>query len=228
MGIKSALKQIDGGIRRTIVGAPKSTVLRYGVKAVGCEFGGYNVIDRHTELLFSKIGFASVMGPNGKLAYTEVGKYCSIAPRVYVSIGTHPSKDFVSTCPIFFSTRPVRGFTFVNEDKFEEFEFIDKEKKIAVKIGNDVWIGTGVTILQGVSIGDGAIIAAGAVVTKDVAPYEIVGGVPAKHIRFRFNEEQINFLQELKWWDKDTEWLRRFADKFDDVMSLIQAFSEED
>ncbi len=74
-------------------------------------------------------------------------------------------------------------------------------------IGNDVWIGSNVLIIGGIKIGDGAIVAAGAVVTKDVPPYAIVGGIPARIIRFRFDKEQINKLLELKWWNKDDDWL---------------------
>ena len=70
-------------------------------------------------------------------------------------------------------------------------------------IGNDVWIGLNATILDGVTIGDGAIVAAGAVVTKDVPPYAVVAGVPAKIIKYRFTESQIDFLLKFRWWEKD-------------------------
>lgn len=77
-------------------------------------------------------------------------------------------------------------------------------------------------IIEGIRIGDGAIVAAGAVVTKDVPPYAIVGGVPAKIIRYRFNPEQIDFLQQLKWWDKDDSWkLRQHADEFANIETLM-------
>lgn len=97
----------------------------------------------------------------------------------------------------------------------------NKNYKVAVKIGNDVWIGTGVLILEGVTIGDGAVVAAGAVVTKDVEPYAIVGGVPAKVIRYRHTEEQRDKLIEFKWWDKDLDWIKNNAELFCNVGDFV-------
>ena len=85
-----------------------------------------------------------------------------------------------------------------------------------------MWIGARATILSGIKIGDGAIIAAGAVVTKDVEPYTIVGGVPAKPIKKRFTDEQIHALMKLKWWDKDEAWLRNHAAMFRNIDELIK------
>ena len=81
-------------------------------------------------------------------------------------------------------------------------------------IGNDVWVGYGATILRGVNIGNGAIIGAGAVVTKDVPPYAVVAGVPAKIIRFRFDDNKIDSLQKSNWWDKpfDYEWMVKMSE----------------
>lgn len=201
--------------------APKTVNLRIHTKVKHTVFGGYNVIDRGTNLQSCNIGFATAIGPNCKFAYTEIGKYCSIAPNVRVVIGTHPSHSFVSTCPVFYSTRPGRGFSYVENTSFEEFNFIDKKKKISVKIGNDVWIGSNAIILQGITIGDGAIIAAGAVVTKDVKPYSIVGGVPAKEIRKRFTDDQIAKLLDIKWWNKSSKWLKERASSFDNIEHFL-------
>ncbi len=88
-------------------------------------------------------------------------------------------------------------------------------------IGNDVWIGANVIVKSGVTIGDGSIIAAGAVVTKDVAPFSVIGGVPAKHIKLRFSEEQINFLKQFKWWEKDLYWLKQNKDLFTNIELLM-------
>ena len=101
------------------------------------------------------------------------------------------------------------------------FKYLNSEKKISIEIGNDVWIGSRATILEGVNIGDGVVVAAGAVVTKDVPPYAIVGGVPARIIRYRFDEETIQNLLKMKWWEKDQEWIQNHADDFDDVKQLF-------
>ncbi|TLU65218.1 CatB-related O-acetyltransferase [Thalassotalea litorea] len=109
----------------------------------------------------------------------------------------HP-KDYFTTSPLFYRVKNTFKLNIVNEDlEFDEYS--------RVTIGNDVWIGARAIILDGVKIGDGAIIAANAVVTKDVPPYAIVTGVPAKINSYRFEKERINELLKLKWWDLPIE-----------------------
>ena len=132
-----------------------------------------------------------------------------------IGLGKHPV-HFVSTHPAFYSSHK-QFITFADKnDYFEEYE--------KVTIGNDVWIGTRVMIIDGVSIGDGAIIAAGAIVTKNVEPYSIVGGVPAKLIRNRFNDQDIEFLKKFKWWNKDFEWIKSNYYKFKNIELFIKNF----
>lgn len=95
-----------------------------------------------------------------------------------------------------------------------------------VEIGNDVWIGNNVVIFDGVKIGNGAMIRTNALVTKNVEPYTIVGGIPAKVIRPRFTEEQIDFLMEFSWWDYDINWLKDNINRFDNVESFVKFFSK--
>lgn len=96
-----------------------------------------------------------------------------------------------------------------------------------IQIGNDVWIGSNALIKSDVTIGDGAVVAAGAVVTENVEPYVIVGGVPAKLIRYRFTTEQIEALLRIKWWDRDDSWFQENRKYFTDVAGFIEKFDDE-
>mgnify|MGYP006145765221 CR=1 FL=1 len=128
-----------------------------------------------------------------------IGKYCSIAKRVSAGLGFHPL-NFISTSPIFYSPQNPLLTSLVKEKKFNDFK--------PIVIGNDVWVGANVVILDGVVIGDGAIIAANSVVNKDVEPYSIVGGVPIRTIKYRFDKKIIKILLKIKWWDLPHEFLK--------------------
>lgn len=186
--------------------------------ATGVECEGMNIFHRNVTFR-GKIGYGSYIGERSSLN-AVIGRYCSIASDVKTIAGTHPTTGFVSTHPCFFSTKQQGGFTYVTEDLFTEEIFVDEERHLA-EIGNDVWIGSNVLILQGVHIGDGAVIAAGAVVTKDVLPYTIVGGIPAKEIRKRFSNDQIKKLLAIQWWNQSEAWIKDRAEKFIDISKFI-------
>ncbi|AJA14894.1 hexapeptide repeat-containing transferase [Pseudomonas putida TRO1] len=153
---------------------------------------------------------------------TKIGRFCSVAPGVEIGPGNHPT-TFLSTHPFQYGAS---GFDFWPAFKGFDHGSLSVPAEVAKAapiIGNDVWIGAQVFIPRGVVIGDGAVIAAGSVVTKDVKPYEIVGGAPAKHIRFRFEAEIIDALLELKWWDYEPATLAGVP--FDDIRSAIEEIS---
>ncbi|WP_374951911.1 CatB-related O-acetyltransferase [Mucilaginibacter sp.] len=187
------------------------------------DFKGQNVIGADTIVGSSEVGIATYIADKSYISKTLIGKFCSIGSHVQTGLGVHPSGGFASTHPAFYSTQRQAGFSFVKNNLFNDHVYIDEQQKYVVKIGNDVWIGNNVLIMDGVTIGDGAIVASGAVVNQDVAPYEIVGGVPAKHIRYRFEEQQIQQLSALKWWDWSFEKLKANAPLFKDVAALTSA-----
>ena len=200
---------------------------RSNVNFQNCKFEGCNAVGKFTILNNCEFGFGTYISEQSVLVNISVGKYCAIGPFVHIINGQHPTRRFVSIHPAFYSTARQAGFTYVTENKFNELTYVNPEKKQFVCVGNDVWIGDGVSIMEGVTIADGTIIAAGAVVVKDTEPYSIVGGVPAKLIRYRFDEEEISFLLKLKWWDKDQSWMERYADKFEDIEELKKKLSTE-
>lgn len=188
-------------------------------------FEGCNRIAYGSEIKKSSFGFASYVGNNAFIYNTSIGKFTCVGPRVKTVIGRHPT-NFISIHPAFYSTQKQAGFTYVDKTLYRENDFVPNTNK-SVLIGNDVWIGADVKILEGVTIGDGAIIAAGSIVTKDVEPYSIYAGVPAKLIRKRFNDDIIEKLNRLQWWNQSDEWLQKHAKYFSDVDEFLKKVEED-
>mgnify|MGYP005760793127 CR=1 FL=1 len=146
---------------------------------------------------------------------TKIGAFCSIASGVKIGLMNHPM-GYVSTHPFLYY--PSRGF--VKREINEEFE-------VGAEIGNDVWIGNNAIILAGVHIGNGAVVGAGAVVTKDVFPYEVVGGVPAKHLKWRVNDPELRQkLNSIKWWDWSDDKIKDNLNLFYDLKMFVDTFFE--
>ena len=145
----------------------------------------------------------------------EIGSFCSINGSVKLGTeGNHPL-NFITTHPILY------------HEKYNFFDHPDSYIKLQdynakITIGNDVWIGANAIILPGVTIGDGAVIAAGAIVTKDIPPYAIVGGVPAKVIKYRFDDYIIKALLQIKWWDWEDQRIKENIDLFLDPEKFVE------
>jgi len=146
-------------------------------------------------------GHPNIHWENGN-AKLIVGNFCSIASNVNIYLGGNHRTDWVTTYP----------FGHIHHNIFNNFNGVGHPStKGDVIIGNDVWIGTDVTIMSGVTIGDGSVIANNSHVVKNVEPYSLVGGNPAKFIKYRFTPEQIEKLLEIKWWHWDDTKINEFT-----------------
>ena len=191
-------------------------------------FEGNNRVIGTAELYGCNVGKGTYIQHGSVFKQTKIGRFCSIGPYVRVVDGNHPTSDYVSTYPALYRKGKFCGLDYGANSKFEEYSYTDKEEKWLCEIGNDVWIGDSVLIINGCKIGDGAIVAAGAVVTKDVPPYCIVGGVPAKIIRKRFEDESIEQLLMYKWWEKSDEWISENINLFYNINEMKRLINDSE
>lgn len=169
-----------------------------------CEIDKTSKVESGCNLVNVKMDRHSFCGYNCEITNVEIGSFCSIANGVIIGGGMHPI-DWVSMSPVFYEGRDsVKA-------KFSEHK---REEILKTLVGHDVWIGQNCLIKQGVKIGNGAVIGMGSVVTKDVEPYTIVAGIPAKFIRKRFDDEIIEDLEKSKWWNFTNEELEYYAKYF--------------
>ena len=182
-------------------------------------FEGCNKIYPNTSFVGS-MGFGSYIGPNCQIK-AHIGRFTSIAPFVRVNEGSHPYKEpYVTTCPMFFSTRGQSGESFATRMTYDEA--LDYPL-----IGSDVWVCENVFISGGIKIGDGAVVLPGAVVSDDIPAYAIAGGVPAKVISYRYDEDTRDFLLKEKWWKREVEWLKKHWEIFSDIDTFKKVCHEE-
>ena len=182
-------------------------------------FEGANSIGANS-YFSGKMGFGTYMCQDCSIT-GNVGRFCSIAAEVKNALGIHPiGEPYVSTSPMFYSLRKQASKTFAKKQMFEEL-------KDPIEIGHDCWIGQRVFIVGGVSIGTGAVVLAGAVVTKDVPPYAVVGGIPARVLKYRYDQCTIDFLMQSEWWNYPLDWLEKNSEILCDINKFKEIISYE-
>lgn len=191
-------------------------------------FEGYNMVDSGTIIKNCHIGKFSYISFNSRILRSKIGRFCSIGPRVYTGFSTHPTDSWVTTHPAFYMNLFSTLKYTIHSNREQIFNpYKEAENGFLTVIGNDVWIGADVKIMDGVTIGNGAIIAAGAVVTKNVEPYSIVGGIPAKIIKYRFKPTEIEFLEHFKWWEKPISWIKNHYLEFSNIENFKTKYKDE-
>lgn len=205
--------------------------LRKGVKFEKCIFEGCGKVGNNSNVKSSFIGYGTYIGKECDLSFSKIGRFCSIGNNVKVIAGDHPIYDYVSTHPIFYTDMLKKEGLYLKGYKDRNTSKNLNENinggGYTIEIGSDVWIGTNVSILGGVKIGNGAVIGTGAVVVKNVEPYSVVVGVPAKKIKERFTKEEISYLEKLKWWNKDKEWLEKNVLLFSNIKLFVEELKEK-
>ncbi|MDX2163193.1 MAG: acetyltransferase [bacterium] len=187
-------------------------------RIVDSHLGAYTEIGAHSLLIETTFDDYSYTAGDADIIYSTVGKFCSIASHVRINPGNHPM-DRVTQHHMTYR-RTMFGF-----GDSDDAAFFAWRRAHACTVGHDVWIGHAAILMPGVNIGTGAVIGSGAVVTKDVPPYTIAVGVPAKPMRTRFSDDVIAALLRIAWWEWDHETLKARFDDLLDVPAFIEKYS---
>ncbi len=182
-----------------------------------CDLGAYTEVAKDAKIVDSNLGDYSYVMERCNIISTDIGKFANIASDVRINPGNHPMEwasqhHFLYRC---------KQYGFKDHDNQSFFNW---RKRQRVVIGHDTWIGHKAIILPGVTVSNGAVVAAGAVVSRDVAPYTVVGGVPAKMLRKRFPEAIWKTLENIGWWDWDHETIKERLDNFYDIRTFIDLY----
>lgn len=185
----------------------KFVLMFHGKALKNCEIDKNACINYCSNVINSSMSRYSYCGYNCWIVNTQIGAFCSISNGVRIGGPSHPI-DWVSTSPVFHSGRNMF------RKHFSEHYFNPFKKTV---IGNDVWIGENALVKAGVTIANGAVVGMGSVVTRDIGPYEIWVGNPARLLRKRFSDENIELLLKIKWWDFSESELKRFAQDITEI-----------
>lgn len=179
--------------------------------------GAYTDLAANTSLIESTFGDYSYTAGDVSIIYTDVGKFSNIASHVRINPGNHPMERVTQHHMMYRRAQ----YGFGDSDTTDIFE---RRRSARCTIGHDTWLGHAAIIMPGVTVGTGAVVGSGAVVTKDVDPYAVVVGVPARPIRFRFPPETVEKLLAIAWWDWDRTTLEARIEELVDVDAFVERY----
>jgi acetyltransferase-like isoleucine patch superfamily enzyme len=178
------------------------------------KLGDYVALFGNAKVIRSNISAFTYVQPNTVIFNCNIGKFCSIAEGVRIGLAEHPL-HLISTSPIFYDdSQDLPKFLVAKSSNFG--------KETITEVGSDVWIGQNAIIKSGVCIGSGSVIGAGSIVTRDVPPYAIYAGNPAKLIRMRFPDKVIDTLLNSRWWELDHEVLAEYSSFFENPLAFVR------